>query len=425
MSGIVIVGAQWGDEGKGKIVDILSRDASLVVRYGGGSNAGHTVVIGDQVIKLHQVPSGIIHRGVRAVLGNGMVVHPPALVEEMTTLEDAGYDTTALTISGSAHVVMPYHRLLDGLEEESRGAHAIGTTKRGIGPTYTDKVARHGIRMADTLDMGMFAEKVETALERINAVLSRLYGHAGLSADEIVAEYEPSLRRLAPYVADTSLLINMALEGDQTVIFEGAQGTFLDLDHGTYPYVTSSTSTAGGACYGAGIGPGHISEVWGVVKAYTTRVGRGPFPTELSDETGDYLVERGQEYGTTTGRRRRCGWLDGMLLRYAKRVNGLTRLAITKLDVLTGLPTLRVCVGYRFGSKRIEEYLPPGMSLEEAEPMYEELPGWEEPFGDASAVDDLPKAARDYLSFIEDYVGVAARVVSVGPRREQTVFVAS
>ena len=421
MPAIVIVGSQWGDEGKGKIVDLLSERAAMVVRYQGGSNAGHTVVVGNRVIKFHQVPSGIIHKGVRAVLGNGMVVHPPSLVEELDALECAGYDTSALSISGNAHLVMPYHLLLDGLEEEARGAHALGTTRRGIGPSYTDKVARRGVRMRDFVDPDRFMAKVGSALEHVNPHLSRLYGHEPLNVDEIVAQYESARSRLAPYVTDTSLLIHKALRAGEIVLFEGAQGTLLDLDHGTYPFVTSSTATAGGACAGAGVGPTAISRVVGVTKAYTTRVGSGPFPTELRDDIGTWLVERGHEYGTTTGRRRRCGWLDAVLLRYAVRINGLTGLALTKLDVLSGLSTVRICVGYRFAGDRIEEYLPIDVPFDQVEPVYEELPGWERPLEDARTLNDLPITARYYLSHLEALARVPVEIISVGPERNQTI----
>ena len=421
MPAVIVTGAQWGDEGKGKVVDLLADGVSMVVRYQGGSNAGHTVVVGDRVIKLHHVPSGVIHKGVRPVLGNGMVIHPPSLVEELGDLEEAGYDTSALAISGNAHLVMPYHRLLDGLEEESRGAGALGTTKRGIGPAYTDKVARQGIRMRDFVDRDRFTGKVRIALERVNSLLSRLHDHDPLSVEEIVARYEPARVRLAPHVTDTALLIHCALEAGETVLLEGAQATMLDLDHGTYPYVTSSTATAGGACAGVGIGPTAIDRVVGVTKAYTTRVGRGPFPTELNDDVGDWLAERGHEYGTTTGRRRRCGWLDAVLIRYAARVNGLTSLAVTKLDVLSGLPSLRICIGYRYGGAYIEEYLPIDVPFDELEPVYEEVPGWDEPIGNARAMCDLPSAARDYLSRMESFAGVPVEIISVGPERSQTI----
>ena len=423
MPGIVVVGSQWGDEGKGKVVDLLSERASMVVRYQGGSNAGHTVVVGDRVIKLHQVPSGVIRPGVRVVLGNGMVIHPPSLVEELRSLEENGYDTSALSISGNTHLVMPYHLLLDTLEETARGARALGTTRRGIGPAYTDKVARRGIRMRDFVNRDWFAERVRNALERLNPVLSRLYGHDTLDADDIIAEYEPARKRLAPHVVDTSMLVNQALQAGETVLFEGAQATLLDLDHGSYPFVTSSTATAGGACSGVGVGPTAISRVLGVTKAYTTRVGSGPFPTELQGETGAWLVERGQEYGTTTGRRRRCGWFDAVLLRYAARVNGLTGLAVTKLDVLTGLPTVRVCVGYRYNGRLIEQYLPLDVPFDRVEPVYEELPGWDEQIVDARTLDDLPAAARRYLTRLEELVRVQVEIISVGPERLQTIFV--
>ena len=421
MPATVIVGAQWGDEGKGKIVDLLAENASVVVRYQGGSNAGHTVVVGDRTIKLHQVPSGIIRPGIRAVLGNGMVIHPPSLASELQGLEEMGYDTSVLAISANAHLVMPYHLLLDGLEESDRGAQALGTTRRGIGPAYTDKVARRGIRMGDFVNRDRFAAKVTTALERLNPILVGLYGQDPLNTDDIVSEYEPARKRLAPHVTDASLLINEAVQDGETVLLEGAQATLLDLDHGSYPFVTSSTATAGGACSGTGIGPTAISKVLGVAKAYTTRVGSGPFPTELRDEIGDLLVEQGQEYGTTTGRRRRCGWFDAVLLRYAARINGLSSLALTKLDVLTGLPTVRICSAYRYRGDLIEEYLPIDVPFDQVEPVYEDVSGWGEPLENAQTLGDLPAAARHYLSRLEALVGVGVEIISVGPERNQTI----
>jgi adenylosuccinate synthase len=423
MPATVVVGCQWGDEGKARIVDELASGASMVVRYQGGSNAGHTVDLGDQVVKLHQVPSGVVREGVWAVLGNGMVLHPPSLIEELDALEERGFDTSHVVISGNAHLVMPYHRLLERAEEQARGVNALGTTGLGIGPAYTDKVARRGIRMRDALSEARFSEKVRSALARVNPILQHVYGHEVAEPGEIIAEYQPALTRLAPYVTDTALLIHRELRAGGEVVFEGAQATLLDLDHGTYPFLTSSTPTAGGACSGAGVGPTAIDRVVGVTKAYTTRVGNGPFPTELHDELGDWLVEKGHEYGTTTGRRRRCGWLDAVLLRYAARVNGLSRLALTKLDILTGLPKLRICVAYECNGRLIDEYLPVDVSFDQVKPVYEEMPGWEEPIQETRVRGDLPKSARDYLERVETLAGVPIEIVSVGPRRNQTVRV--
>jgi len=423
MPATVVVGCQWGDEGKARIVDELAGDASMVVRYGGGSNAGHTIALGDQVVKLHQVPSGVVRTGVRAVLGNGMVLHPPSLVEELEALRQMGFDTANVAISGNAHLVMPYHRLLERAEEEARGAGAINTTGLGIGPAYTDKAARRGIRMRDAVDAERFCHKVRSALERVNLILQRVYGREPLGVEEIVAEYRVALARLAPHVTDTALLVHRELESGGKVVFEGAQATMLDLDHGTYPFLTSSTASAGGACSGAGIGPTAIDRVMGVYKAYTTRVGSGPFPTELQDEVGEWLVEKGHEYGTTTGRRRRCGWLDVVVLRYAARINGLTGMAMTKLDILSGLPSLRICVAYQYGGRRIDEYLPVDVPYDQVEPVYEEMPGWDEPIEEARTLGDLPGKARDYLARVESLAGVPLEIVSVGPRRNQTITV--
>jgi len=425
MPGIVIVGTQWGDEGKGKVTDLLAEQAHVVVRYQGGNNAGHTVIVGQQTLKLHLVPSGIHRPGVLCVIGNGLVVDPRALVAEMDELEANGLDTSGLRISANAHLVMPYHLLLDGAEEERRGGKSIGTTRRGIGPTYTDKVARYGLRVQDLLDMAIFEEKLGRALEQKNTLLTAVYGQEPLEKGSILEEYRACAERLRPYIVDASLLVHQALTQGQNVLFEGAQGTLLDIDHGTYPFVTSSSPIAGGACTGVGIGPRQIDGVIGVSKAYTTRVGAGPFPTELSDAVGDHLVEVGREFGTTTGRRRRCGWLDGVILRYAARVNGLTGLALTKLDVLTGLPRLKICVGYEHDGQVLEEFPYQGAVLAHCQPVYEEMDGWAEEISGVQTYGELPPQAQAYAARLEELAGVPVDIISVGPEREQTILLRS
>jgi len=433
MPGIVIVGAQWGDEGKGKVTDLLAEQAQVVVRYQGGNNAGHTVVVGQQTLKLHLIPSGIHRPGVLCVIGNGLVVDPRALVAEMDELEANGLDTSGLRISANAHLVMPYHLMLDGIEEERRGGKSLGTTRRGIGPTYTDKVARYGLRVQDFLDIAVFEEKLSQALEQKNALLTAVYGKEPLEMGPILQEYGACAERLRPHIVDASLLVHEALTQGQNVLFEGAQGTLLDIDHGTYPFVTSSSPVAGGACTGVGIGPRLIDGVIAVSKAYTTRVGAGPFPTELSDDVGDHLREVGREYGTTTGRPRRCGWFDGVILRYAARVNGLTGLALTKLDVLTGLPRLKICVGYELALSKVEgydgqvlkEFPYQGAVLARCQPVYEEMDGWAEDISGARTSDELPPQARAYVARLEELAGVPVDIISVGPKREQTILLRS
>ncbi len=423
MPAIVVIGAQWGDEGKGKIVDHLAERASMVVRYQGGNNAGHTVTIGSTVLRLHQVPSGITRPHVAAVLAHGMVINPPALVEELDRLAALGISTENLHISPNAHLVMPYHILLDEAEEELRGAHALGTTRRGIGPAYTDKVARRGLRMQDLIDPARFRARLEVALERVNLELTRIFGREPMTADEIVEKYAPAAERLAPYVEDTSLLIQKALQRGETVLLEGAQATMLDIDFGTYPYVTSSSPSAGGACQGSGISPRQVSAVLGVVKVYTSRVGMGPFPTELKDDIGDWIVERGHEYGTTTGRRRRCGWIDLVSLRYAARLNGFTGLALTRLDVLSGLSRIKLCVAYRLpdGTETTEYPLDTEL-LAQATPIYETMEGWEdEDLSKARRVEDLPPQAWAYCQRISEWMGVPIDVISVGAERNDLV----
>jgi len=422
MPAVIILGAQWGDEGKGKIVDHLAERASMVVRYQGGTNAGHTVVIGDKLLKLHQVPSGITRSHVAAVLGHGMVINPPALGAELDMLASNDIATDNLYISGNAHIVMPYHPLLDELEEKLRGAHAIGTTKRGIGPAYTDKAARRGLRMLDVIDRDRFAEQTAIALHRVNAELTQIFGHRPFTVEEIVEAYAPAARRLAPFVTDTSLVVYNALRKGVNVLLEGAQATMLDLDMGTYPYVTSSSPSAAGACLGAGISPVMINEIVGVVKTYTSRVGAGPFPTELKDAVGDWIVERGNEYGTTTGRRRRCGWIDLVSLRYSARLNGFTGLALTRLDVLSGLDELKLCVAYRLPDGKVtEDYPLDTRVLEQAEAVYEAMPGWKESLSAARSLEELPANAQAYSRRISELMKIPTDLISVGAERNDLI----
>jgi len=422
MPAIVIIGAQWGDEGKGKIVDHLAERAHMVIRYQGGNNAGHTVVIGNTVLRLHQIPSGITRPSVAAVLGNGMVINPPALVEELDVLESEGLSTANLHISPGAHVVMPYHITLDALEEEMRGEHALGTTRRGIGPAYTDKVARRGIRMEDLVVPERFAERTRLALDRVNRELVHVFGRPPMSVEEIVDAYAPAAERIAPYVEDTSLLIHRSLQRGDIVLMEGAQATMLDIDYGTYPYVTSSSPTAGGACQGAGVSPLTIKTIVGVVKAYTSRVGTGPFPTELKDATGDWIVEHGHEYGTTTGRRRRCGWIDLVALRYAARINGFSGLALTRLDVLAGLPEVRLCVAYRLPDGAVTEDYPRDAELiDKVTAVYETMPGWQGEISAARRFSDLPRAAQDYCTRVSELLQVPIDLISVGAERNDLI----
>ncbi|NLG50000.1 MAG: adenylosuccinate synthase [Chloroflexi bacterium] len=422
MPATVGIGAQWGDEGKGKIIDHLAERASMVVRYQGGNNAGHTVIIGDTVLKLHQVPSGITRPSVAAVLGHGMVINPPALVEELDILAAEGISTDNLHISANAHIIMPYHILLDELEERRRQDQAIGTTKKGIGPAYTDKAARSGLRVQDLIDLDRFARRTALALERVNLELTRVFNVAPLKVEDIVEQYAPAARRMAPYVRDTGLFIYEALRREEKVLMEGAQGTMLDIDNGTYPFVTSSSPSAGGAVQGAGIGPTWIKDVLGVVKAYTSRVGMGPFPSELTDSIGDWIVEHGHEYGTTTGRRRRCGWIDLVALRYAARINGFTGIAITRLDVLSGLDEVRLCVGYRLPDGTVlQEYPSDTQVLAQVTAVYETMPGWQEDISAIRTFDELPGNTRAYCQRISDLLGVPIDLISVGAERNALI----
>lgn len=421
MATVVLVGAQWGDEGKGKVTDYLAAEADIIVRYQGGNNAGHTVVVGEEEFKLHLIPSGILYPDKSCIIGNGVVIDPAVLVSEIKELGRRGVKMARLFISERAHLILPYHRLWDAVEEERKGKGKIGTTRRGIGPAYMDKAARTGIRMVDLIDAGTFRSLLEDNVKYKNACFKRVYGAEGVSFQEILSAYEEYASILGKYVADTSLMLHQAITNGKNVLFEGAQGTLLDIDHGTYPFVTSSTPTAGGACLGAGIGPRAIDVVVGVAKAYTTRVGEGPFPTELHDDLGEAIRERGREFGTTTGRPRRCGWFDAVIARYAVRINGLDYVCVTKLDVLAGIPTLKICYGYRCRGEEVTEF-PASLSyLSACEPVYEELPGWDEDLGNARRIEDLPANARRYLERISELIGVPVALVGVGTRREQTI----
>lgn len=422
MPGIVVVGTQWGDEGKGKVIDLLSDDMHMVVRFHGGNNAGHTIVYDGETLKLHLVPSGILYPHIVPVIGNGVIVNPAVLIQEMDNLTRMGVDVDRLRISYNAHVILPSHEALDGLMEEGRGAGSIGTTRRGIGPTYADKASRVGLRMQDMLNPDAFRERVRWAVEEKNRVIACVYGGDPLDAEEVADVYREYAERLKPLLADTSLLAKRALGEGKNVLFEGAQGLMLDLDHGTYPYVTSSNTVAGAVCAGAGVGPRDIDEIIGVTKAYVTRVGAGPFPTEQDNEIGEAMQEAGQEFGTTTGRRRRCGWFDLVVLRYAVRLNTLTSLVITKLDVLSRFETLKVCVAYRKGGETIEEFPSIYGVFSDCEPLYEELPGWKSDISSVTRMEDLPVEARDYLQFIQERAGVPIKLVSVGPERQQSIF---
>ena len=420
MPATVVVGTQWGDEGKGKFTDLLAAGMDVVVRYQGGHNAGHTLVVDGERFALQLVPSGVLYPRITPVIGNGVVVDPRVLLDEMEALAARGVDPSGLRVSGNAHLIMPYHVELDALHERHLGDGKLGTTKRGIGPAYADRSMRIGLRVQDLLDPGIFREKLDVALAHTNKVLAKAFNRLPRSADEIEAEYLGVIApRLAPHICDTVALLHEALESGRQVLFEGAQATFLDLDHGTYPFVTSSNPVAGGACTGAGIGPLHIDRVIGVAKAYVTRVGSGPFATELFDEVGDRLVSVGGEYGTNTGRRRRTGWLDLVMLRQAVRLNSLTELALTKLDVLDGLRPLRVCVAYDLDGERYE-HMPYHQSvIHKATPVYAELPGWGADISGVNRPEDLPAAASAYIDFVEEAVGVPVRLVGVGPGREQ------
>ncbi len=423
MPGLVIVGAQWGDEGKGKVVDLLAEQAAAVIRFQGGNNAGHTIVRGEEVFKFHLIPSGILYPGKYCVIGNGVVVDPRVLTGEIDGLRRQGVDLQGLRISANAHLIMPYHLLLDEAGEARLGKREIGTTKRGIGPCYADKAARLGIRVQDILDEQILKQKITVALEPKRQTLREYEKDPRLDLHQMIEDYMALGDRLAPFIADTPPIAWKALDDGQLVVFEGAQGTLLDIDHGTYPFVTSSNTVAGAACSGSGVGPKAIDEVWGVAKAYSTRVGAGPFPTELHDELGDRIREAGREVGTTTGRPRRCGWLDLVALRYAVRVNSLTGLVVTKLDVLTGIDPIRVAMRYTGPEGAAFEDFPYHQSvLHKAQGDYVELPGWEEDITGARSLEDLPANARAYLRFIEDQLGVPVVTIGVGPARDEIIW---
>lgn len=423
MPGIICVGTQWGDEGKGKITDLMAGDMDMVVRYQGGNNAGHTVVTENQQLRLHHIPSGILHPHITCVIGNGMVINLQVLLEEIDNLQSKGISTDNLRISSNAHLIMPYHLILDQAGELRLGKSKIGTTHKGIGPAYADKATRVGVRVQDLLDMKIFRAKVEQVLKDKNAIIEKVYGLEPLKSEEIITEAQRHAEKVKKYVTDTSLLINENLSRGKNVFFEGAQGTFLDLDHGTYPFVTSSSPVAGGACVGAGVSPLRIDRVLGVAKAYVTRVGSGPFPTELENEIGDGMCELGKEYGTTTGRKRRCGWFDSIMLKYAVRINGVTSLALTKLDVLSQFDTLRICIGYEFEGKIYPEFPPHQTIFHKCQPVYEELEGWREDISNTRTLGELPSAARRYVRRIEEIASVPVEIISVGPGRKQTIAV--
>jgi adenylosuccinate synthase len=423
LANVVVIGAQWGDEGKGKITDLLSKSADVVVRYQGGVNAGHTVVVKDQVFKLHLIPSGILYPSTDCIIGAGTVIDPEGLINELDQLEQLGISTRNLTISETAHVTMPYHRMIDQASEEKRGSHKIGTTKRGIGPTYADKSERTGIRMVDLINPESMAAQIRWTVGYKNVILEKLYGLPPLDADAVIEQYAAYADRLRPHVGDSSLAIYEAVQKRRNILFEGAQGTLLDLDHGTYPYVTSSNPVAGGACVGAGVGPTIIDRVIGVAKAYTTRVGEGPFPTELHGEMGEHLCDRGAEFGTTTGRQRRCGWFDAVIGRYAVRINGLDCLAITKLDVLDELDEIQVCVAYEIDGQRCDHFPSNSRRFANCRPIYKTVPGWKQSTTHCRSLDDLPKQALDYLKILAELMEVPIAIVSLGASRDQTIIV--
>ena len=423
MANVVVIGAQWGDEGKGKITDLLSRSADVVVRYQGGVNAGHTIVVDGQVLKLHLIPSGILYPDTICLIGSGTVVDPRVMLGELDMLINNGIDISGLQLASTAHVTMPYHRLLDQAMERQRGERRIGTTGRGIGPTYADKSQRSGIRVIDLLDEQRLRDRLEGPLQEKNELLQTIYQMDPLNAEEVIAEYLEYGQRLAPHVVDCTRVIHGAARNRKNILFEGAQGTLLDLDHGTYPYVTSSNPVSGGACIGAGVGPTLIDRVIGVAKAYTTRVGEGPFPTELDGSLNDHLCDRGGEFGTTTGRRRRCGWFDGVIGRYAVEVNGLDCLAVTKLDVLDEIDALQVCVAYELDGERIEHFPSCSEAFSRCKPIYETLPGWQCSTADCRRLEDLPEKAMAYLRFLADLMEVPIAIVSLGASRDQTIVV--
>lgn len=422
MGATVLVGSQWGDEGKGKIVDLISEKFEIVVRYQGGANAGHTVEIGDNKYILHLIPSGILRENVICAIGNGVVIDPTALLEEIQLLKSHNINVDGrLFISQNAHLIMPYHKLLDSISES--GDNKIGTTGRGIGPCYIDKYARKGIRIVDLLNRTELEKKIRANLKEKNEILQKIHGHAGLDVDQIVKEYLEFDQAIDKYIKDVPAFLNQSLDEGKSILLEGAQGTFLDIDHGTYPYVTSSSPTSGGACTGSGIPPTKIDAVIGIVKAYTTRVGNGPFPTELTDEEGEKLRKVGVEFGATTGRPRRCGWFDAFLVSYSKMINGITSVALTKLDVLSSFEKINVCIGYELNGKRLKNFPTNVEHLNCVKPIYETLDGWNTDISSCERYEDLPSKTRDYLNFISRYSGIKIDIVSVGPKRKQTFYV--
>lgn len=425
MANVVVIGAQWGDEGKGKVVDIYTEYADNVVRYQGGNNAGHTLVVGDEKVVLHLIPSGILHEGKRCIIGNGVVLDPEVFIREITNLKARGRmkDDSVLCLSEGLHIIMPYHKRVDIAREAKSGDKKIGTTGRGIGPAYEDKIGRRGIRLCDLLDRGIFERKLREALEEKNFLLENFLGDKPFTFEEIFSEYCGYADILRKYVADTSLMLHNDVKAGRNILFEGAQGTLLDVDHGTYPFVTSSSTCAGGACTGTGISPREIHEIIGISKAYVTRVGSGPFPTELLEETGEKMRQAGNEFGSTTGRPRRCGWFDVVVLRYAVRINGLTGVAITKLDVLDDFDTIKICTGYRYNGRQIDD-MPATLDIfADCEPVYEEMPGWKTPISGVKSFAALPENAKKYVRRLEELIDCEIVMVSVGPRRDETISI--
>jgi adenylosuccinate synthase len=418
---VAIVGAQWGDEGKGRVVDMLAQQARMVIRFSGGDNAGHSVVNPHGEFKLHLIPSGIFDPGVACIIGNGVVINPRVLIGEIDRLNERGVDTGRLFISDRANLIMPYHLLLDGLEEAARGGKALGTTLKGVGPAFTDKAARLGVRAGDLLDKKAFKERLGTVLEYKNVILTKVYGVKPLSLDEVYIQYCQYGERLAPHIRETTIMVDEALGRREMIILEGAQGALLDPDFGTYPYTTSSSPLASGACLGAGLGPTRLDRTLGVYKAYCSRVGSGPMPTELKDETGDLIRERAHEYGTTTGRPRRCGWFDAVAARFSSRINGLTGAAVTRLDILDILPSLKICVGYELDGQRIDDFPASITALARCKPVYEELPGWQKPTTEIRSYDHLPVEARGYIARLEELIGCPVNLICVGPERDQAI----
>lgn len=423
MSVRVVIGAQWGDEGKGKIVDLLSNKARFVVRYQGGANAGHTLKFDDKKVVLHLIPSGIFNGDAHCVIGNGVVIDPIALVKEIKGVEELGFSLEGrFFISQTAHVILPYHKLLDQLKEKRRGGDAIGTTGRGIGPAYVSKVSRVGIRMVDLLDKDILRKKIDQNIKDINFALKNLYKKKTLSVDALMDEMDEAIKILSPYICNTTDMLHKALEQKQSVLLEGAQGCLLDVDHGTYPYVTSSSPTSGGACTGSGVPPTALTHVMGITKAYCTRVGNGPFPTELDNEKGEELRQKGFEFGATTGRPRRCGWLDLVALKYACRINGINEITLTKMDVMDGFEEIQVCTSYKTNGKETTVFPLSLDEIEKIEPVYTSLPGWDKDITGMTKWDELPENAKEYIAFIEDYLGVTLTIISTGPKRTETII---